>query len=218
MIQPYQIISKIEIARTIQLQLFTLHCLIKYIRNIQSSGSRRQFAIAIQLWHSIAFFGLAVGYTGQARFGVSSSQIALGRKARFGVSSRLHWEGSIRRQQQVARGMGRLDSALAVGCTGTRGQGYRVCHATDGPPKIGPPGTSMNGCHTQMVSPDHLWRRRWSPLNYPYRNDVCKDTTGRATNNHYYSLIAMQCLTRPLALLKQHGMAVCYVAILESQV
>ena len=37
-----------------------------------------------------------------------------------------------------------------------------------------------------VVPPCH----KWSPLNYPYRNDVCNSTMGRATNNHYHSLIA----------------------------
>ena len=81
------------------------------------------------------------------------------------------------------------------------------CHATNSPPKIGPPGVSGNiychrwspwtkyGCHRWSLRticgavggpPYH----KWSPLNYPYRNDVCKGTVGRVTNNDYYSLIA----------------------------
>ena len=60
----------------------------------------------------MAFFGLAVGYTGKARFGVNnmlhctgkarfgvSSRLYCTGKAQFDVSSRLHWEGSIKHSQ-----------------------------------------------------------------------------------------------------------------------
>ena len=50
-----------------------------------------------------------------------------------------------------------------------------ICHATDGPPKIGPPGPSAANYvavdgppGTSMAAmdgpPDHLWRRKWSPV------------------------------------------------------
>ena len=51
-----------------------------------------------------------------------------------------------------------------------------VCHATDGPPTIGPPRPSaakyvaVDGPPgPSMVAidgppPDHLWRRKWSPI------------------------------------------------------
>ena len=50
-----------------------------------------------------------------------------------------------------------------------------ACHATDGPPKIVPPGPSVaiylaiDGPPDQvwlpwMVRADHLWRHGWSPL------------------------------------------------------
>ena len=35
------------------------------------------------------------------------------------------------------------------------------CHATTGPPKIGPPGPFVS---LQMVPPDQLWCRGWSPF------------------------------------------------------
>ena len=75
-----------------------------------------------------ACFGLAVGCTGNARFGVEvalgrfrgrlDSALAVGctwkapRMARFGVSSGLHWEGPIRRRLacSIEVTLGRLDS------------------------------------------------------------------------------------------------------------
>ena len=49
------------------------------------------------------------------------------------------------------------------------------CHATDDPPKMGPPGPSVAnyvamdgppGPSTAAIDgpPDHLWRRKWSPV------------------------------------------------------
>ena len=53
----------------------------------------------------------------QVALGRPASALAVGctGKARFGISSRLHWKGPIWRQQQVA--LGRPDSVLAVGWT-----------------------------------------------------------------------------------------------------
>ena len=51
-----------------------------------------------------------------------------------------------------------------------------TCHATDGPPKIGPPDHLRKNMHVTVDgppgpsmaatdgSPDHLWCRRWSPI------------------------------------------------------
>ena len=52
---------------------------------------------------------------------------------------------------------------------------YEACHATNGPPIIGPPGPSsakyvaVDGPPGPSMAaidgpPDHLWRHRWSPI------------------------------------------------------
>ena len=66
-----------------------------------------------------------VGCTGKACLALAVSCTG---KLRFGVCSRLHWEGPLQRQQQEGPlrrqqlvALGRPDSALAVDCTGKAG-------------------------------------------------------------------------------------------------
>ena len=40
----------------------------------------------------------------------------------------------------------------------------KVCHATDGPRKMGPPGPSVANYVAMDGPPDHLWRRKWCPI------------------------------------------------------
>ena len=66
--------------------------------------------------------------------------------------------------------------------------------ATGGPPDPGQSMAAIHGLSGPSVVP-YRWSpcHKWSPLNYPYRNDVCKGTMGRATNNHYYSFMIASC-------------------------